>query len=442
MAMLRLRLTMTALGPSDRRRAAAILARPTDNPDPYGEGYSVPAKRRCRGHICLHWVPTTRDAPPGSGWVDKMLRMMNAVWDYEVKKLGYRAPVSDGSRGGGGTGRFDVYLKELYHQGLYGETVAERPSPDNLRRYSAYLLLDNDFKRSQYGADPMQVARVTAAHEFFHAIQYGYDVREDPWLMESTATWMEDQFDDSSNDNRQYLPWSQLHEPGTPLDTFSDSSFEQYGNWVFFEYLSEHYGRGIVRKVWTHAAAFGKGGHEFSAEAIRSSLRDHGGMTKVFGTYANGNVVPAHTYAEGKAYPAAPATASVSLTQGAPSQTWTYPVRHLAAVDLRAEPGDDLGARWRLRLVVNAPDRDTSPAVVALVQRSDGRLSRVRMHLSRHGHGVTTLPFGGGGVSRVTVTLVNASTRYHCHDGGPFSCHGTSRDAHPSFTVRAVAYKP
>jgi hypothetical protein len=29
---------------------------------------------------------------------------------------------------------------------------------------------------------------VTAAHEFFHAIQYGYDVSEDPWLMESTAT--------------------------------------------------------------------------------------------------------------------------------------------------------------------------------------------------------------------------------------------------------------
>ncbi len=442
MALLRLRLTMTALGPSDRRRAAAILARPTDNPDPYGEGYSVAAKRKCRGHICVHWVPTTRDAPPGTAWVDKMLRMMNSVWDYEVTKLGYRRPISDGSRGGGGSGRFDVYLKELYHQGLYGETVAERPSPDNKRRYSAYLLLDNDFKRSQYGADPMQVARVTAAHEFFHVIQYGYDVREDPWLMESTATWMEDQFDDSSNDNRQYLPWSQLHKPGTPLDTFSDSGFEQYGNWAFFEYLSEHYGRGIVRTIWTHAAAFGKRGHEFSAEAIHSSLRHHGGMTKVYGTYASGNTVPEHTYSEGKAYPAAPATASATLTQSAPAQTWTYDVRHLAAVDLEASPGADLGARWRLRLAVDAPDRDSSPAVVALVQRSDGRLSRVRVHLTRHGHGVATVPFGDARVRRVTVTLANASTRFRCHTGGAFSCHGTSRDPHPSFTVRAVAYKP
>ena len=34
--------------------------------------------------------------------------------------------------------------------------------------------------------------RLTAAHEFNHAIQYGYDGGEpDGWLWESTATWME-----------------------------------------------------------------------------------------------------------------------------------------------------------------------------------------------------------------------------------------------------------
>src|SRR4051794_33062993 len=35
MALLRLRLTMHSLAPADRRRAAAILARPTDPADPY-----------------------------------------------------------------------------------------------------------------------------------------------------------------------------------------------------------------------------------------------------------------------------------------------------------------------------------------------------------------------------------------------------------------------
>ena len=442
MALLRLRLTMHALGRADRRRAAAILARPTDPADPYGESYSVKAQRRCSAHICIHWVTTTQDAPPSTTWVVKQLRMMNSVWNYEVGKLGYRHPPSDGNRGGGGSGRFDVYLKELYHQGLYGETIAERPTPDNKHLYSSYLLLDNDFKRSQYGADPMQVARVTAAHEFFHALQYGYDAGEDPWLMESTATWMEDQYDDSSNDNRQYLPWSQLHRPGTPLDTFSGTSFEQYGNWVFFEYLSEHFGRSVVRTVWRHAAAFGRQGHQFSAQAVHTTLQSHGGMARVYGSYASGNTVPASTYSEGTAYPVAPVAAKATLTTASRGQTWTKAVRHLAAVDLRVTPGADLtGTRWRLRLVANAPSRPSGPSVVALVERSSGRLTQVPVHLSRSGHGRVTLPFGADRVQQVTVTLANASTRFRCHIAGPYSCQGRSRDARPSFAVRLVAFR-
>ena len=443
MALLRLRLTMHALPPADRRRAAAILARPTDHPDVYGQTYRAKAKRECAGHICIHWVSTTRDAPPGKTWVNKMLRMMNNVWKFEVNRLGYQRPISDGTRGGGGSGKFDVYLKELYHQGLYGLTVAEQRTSYNKRLYSSYLLIDNDFKRSQFHADPMQVARVTAAHEFFHAIQYGYDAGEDPWLMESTATWMEDQFDDSSNDNRQYLPWSQLRKPGTPLDTFTNGGFEQYGNWVFFEYLSERYGRAVVTSIWKHAAAFGGGGHQYSAEAIHSALRSHGGMTTVFGRYASGNTVPGHTYAEGHAYPAAGATRRVTLTQASPATPWTtYAVQHLASVNLKASPGADLaGPRWRLRLKVDGPNRSTSPAVVVLVKRTHHPMSRMLVHLSRTGRGKVSMPFSRAATRKVTVTLVNASTAFTCHTGGGYSCDGTSKAPHPSFAVRLVAYQ-
>lgn len=444
MALLRLRLTMNQLPTADRRRAAAFLARPTDHPDYYGYTYSVKAKKKCSGHICIHWVPTTRDAPPSKKWVDKMLKMMNSVWKFEVNKLGYHRPISDGTRGGGGSGMFDVYLKELYHQGLYGLTVAEQRTSYNAHLYSSYMLIDNDFKRSQYGAAPMQSARVTAAHEFFHAIQYGYDAGEDHWLMESTATWMEDQYDDSSNDNRQYLPWSQLRRPDTPLDTFNNSSFEQYGNWVFFEYLSEHYGRGIVKSVWKHAASFGKRGHEYSAAAVRSALHQHGGMTSVFGKYASGNTVPAHTYAEGRHYPAAPAAAKVTLTKSAPSAPWaTYRVNHLAAVDLSVRPGSDLANRtWQLKVTVDGPRRSTAPAVVVLVRRTNGKLARTVVHLSKSGGGHVKVPFSHARVKGVTVTLANSSTRFKCHTGGGYSCNGTSKDPHPSFRVRLAAGKP
>lgn len=443
MALLRLRLSMSALPPADRRRAAAVLARPTDHPDFYGQTYRVKAKKKCAGHICIHWVPTTRDAPPGKKWVDQQLQMLNNVWNFEVKKLGYRRPISDGTRGGGGSGMFDVYLKELYHQGLYGLTVAEQRTSSNKRLYSSYLVIDNDFKRSQFHADPMQVARVTAAHEFFHAIQFGYDAGEDPWLMETTATWMEDQFDDTSNDNRQYLPWSQLHEPGTPLDTFTNGGFEQYGNWVFFEYLSEHFGRGIVRSVWKRAAAFGRSGHHFSAEAIHAALHSHGGMTTVFGKYASGNTVPRHAYAEGKAYPAAGAADKVTLTQASHQTPWTtYAVQHLASVNLEAVPGADLsGPKWRLRLKVDGPQRATSPAVVVLVERKHHPSTRVFVHLTKKGRGKVSVPFSRAGTRQVTVTLANASTKFTCHTNGGYSCNGTSKAPHPSFAVKLVAFK-
>ncbi|MGC4111095.1 MAG: DUF6055 domain-containing protein [Nocardioides sp.] len=440
MALLDLRQSMPALSPAEHRRAVRILARPTDDPDPYGEAYRTKAKRACAGHICLHWVTTTRDRAPSRTWVDRMLRMMNKIWDFEVGELGYHRPISDGSRGGGGSGRFDVYLKELYHQGLYGLTVAEKRSPDDKHLFSSYLLLDNDFARSQYHENPMQLARVTAAHEFFHAIQDAYDADADRWLMESTATWMEEQYDDASNDNRQYLPWSQLAHPGTPLDTYSTTSFEEYGNWAFFEYLSERYGRGVVKSIWKHDATFAGGGREYSAAAIRSALHRHGGMTSIFGSYASGNTVPAQTYAEGAHFPTAGVARTVTLDRSTPGTSWaSYRVKHLASVNLRAVPGTDLtGRSWRLRVQVDGPARSTMPAVVVLVARQH-RLTSTQVPLSRDGRGQVGVPFGRATTRQVTVTLANTSTRFHCHTGGDFSCHGTPTAAHPTFRLRLRA---
>ena len=60
--------------------------------------------------------------------------------------------------------------------------------------------------------------RVTAAHEFFHAVQFGYDYFEDVWLMEASSAWVEDEIFDDIDDNRQYLAKSPLSSPAAPLD--------------------------------------------------------------------------------------------------------------------------------------------------------------------------------------------------------------------------------
>ena len=51
---------------------------------------------------------------------------------------------------------------------------------------------------------------MTAAHEFFHAVQFAYNAFQDSWLLESTAAWVEDEAFDSVNDNYQYLRSSAL----------------------------------------------------------------------------------------------------------------------------------------------------------------------------------------------------------------------------------------
>ena len=237
-----LRAALPRLGATDRAAAESLLARPTDGrADPEGTGYTTKSQRRCRGHFCVHYVTSTSDRAT-SAWVDKTLKVMKKVWQREVGDLGYRAPLSDGalpSSRNGGNGKFDVYLADVGADLLYGYCSADFVLRKDRTRAGGYCVLDNDFSKDQYGGKPGKTLAVTAAHEFFHAIQFGYDYYEDRWFMESTATWVEERFADGVNDNRQYLAFGQVAAPDTSLDLFERGGFAHYGNWPFWEHLSE-----------------------------------------------------------------------------------------------------------------------------------------------------------------------------------------------------------
>ena len=65
---------------------------------------------------------------------------------------------------------------------------------------------------------------MTAAHEYFHATQFAYDIAEDGWFLEATATWAEDELYDDVNDNVQYLTDSPITHPGQPIDKFGGTA--------------------------------------------------------------------------------------------------------------------------------------------------------------------------------------------------------------------------
>ena len=205
----------------ERVLAERILARPSDGADdPRGYGYSTASVKSCKKKVCLHWVRSTADAPPGDAWAKKSLAVLNQVYNFEVGQLGFRRPVTDARHGG--NSKFDVYLKDL-PAGLYGFCAPEYYKPGNRKVASGYCVIDNDFSREEFSGTPLANLKVTLAHEFFHAVQFAYDIKDDPWIYESTAVWMEERFADKVDDNRQYLDIGQVRLSHIPLDTFADA---------------------------------------------------------------------------------------------------------------------------------------------------------------------------------------------------------------------------
>lgn len=427
---------------ADQRRADALLARPTDQgADPIGDGYTGASRRVCSAEICVHWAPGGDDAPPNRAWVQRSLSVLNKVWRAEVDRLGFREPLAD--RGAGGDDRFDVYLKDLGDTGAYGYCTPERRAPGNRFTASGYCVLDNDFSPRQYAGPAGKSLRVTAAHEFFHAVQFSYDFGEDPWFMESTAVWMEEEVMGGINDNRQYLPFGQLADPGSPLDRFDAGSFNQYGNWIWWQHLADRFGTPVVRQVW-EAAAAGRGRRDaYSTEAVRRVLAQRGGFPAVFARYAAATTDASRSYGEGRRWPRASTSGSQQLAAGSPRARTSAVVDHMASSSWVYRPDPTLAARsWSLRIKVRGPRAALSPAVAVRISKADGSIVERRVPLSRGGRGSAVVPFGARGVSEVTVTLANASTRFRCWKGSfTASCQGRPRDNDVPFALRVQAFR-
>jgi hypothetical protein len=425
------------LSPADRKVAHGILARPTDGAsDPYNDGYLVPSEKKCKGNFCMHWVTTTEDAPASQTWVNQMLKLMNKVWKKEVKKFGYRPPVSDGNRGG--SGKFDVYLSQIGDAGLYGYCAPERRKPGYQWLASGYCVLDNDFV--EFPLAPMDSAKVTAAHEFFHAIQFGYDFGEDVWLLEATATWMEEHVFDEVNDNRQYLPAGQVFDPTYPLDFFNSQGSQQYGNWPFFEFLSKHYGNGVVKAIWNEAAAFRGAPDLYSTKAITAVLNPKGGFIKNYSRFASANLLPGKFYPEGANWPSTQLKDVYTLTK-AQRRTGKHGTQllHMTSASWRLKSSSSLrNNKWHLKVKIDGPAAYRMPAAYVLVAKRKG-FDKIFVKLNAKGNGQVVVPFSRKKVKAVYVSLVNASTRFKCGKKYQFSCQGLPIDDGRSF--RGQRYK-
>ena len=283
---------LSALHGSERRRARRLLERPVPGKAQPGESaYQVPEHDPplCSAHFCIHWVDSGADAPPlvstlGDGvpdYIRTMSQVFEHVYQVENQQLGWRRPPGDGTRGGG-FDKVDVYVKDVGGEGIFGYST-----PDPGQRGSsqaAYLVMDDDYATAQFPRYTSYLApmEVTAAHEYNHVIQFGYDVLQDTWFLESTAVWMEDAVYDDVNDYLSYVgPWAKLTQlPLTSFDYLDETdplNVKVYGDAVWNRWLFSHYGQALIRNAWersTHTipASFAPGAYDAALRARGSSF--------------------------------------------------------------------------------------------------------------------------------------------------------------------------
>lgn len=462
-----LQVSLPALAGSDRDQARSYLARPTDGSSFEGAaGYDdVRAYHDCGAgdpgagtNFCVHWVrrgsekTATADTAPANGvpdQVDLTRSVMSLVWKREIRTAGYREPRRDaGPPEAGPNRKLDIYLADIGDVGLYGYCAPE-PTPDRGHDTTGYCVLDNDYVEFS-NKTPLQNLQVTAAHEFFHAVQFGYDAREDAWLMEGTATWMEDEVFDDVNDNRSYLDSSPLSSPSRPVDS-GDGMFV-YGTWIWWRFLSERFpadgGTGIpklVRRVWNKADdSKPSDPGTYSLKALRRVLSDRGStLTEAFAAFGVANRHPEDVYEEGAAYRRAPVDRGFLLTADRPAvPEQSVELDHLSTRSYVITPGDGLSdGTARLRVRIDAPARRHRPVAQLTTYGTDGSLDTRDIVLDRRGRGTGKVGFDSDDVDHVELTLTNAGHRFDCGYRTSFSCRGLSKsdDRRTEFGVELVS---
>jgi hypothetical protein len=358
---------------------------------------------------------------------------------------GYQRPMGDGRRGG--SKALDIYLQDIGRQGYYGWCDSDAPAGGTGSLGApAYCVFDNNYREFPVHT-PLENLEVTAAHELFHAVQFAYDYNEDAWFMEATATWAEDEVYTDVNDNLQYLPQSPLAQPGKSMDRFLPTGFRQYGDWIFFRYLTERFPDAegglptLVRSIWERAASGSSPRTDYSVRAVREVLAAQGTpLPGVWADFVAANRRPWQTYAEGAAnrYPNARLAGGGRLTAAhRGSGPVTKMIDHLAGSTLRWTRGSDLAART-LRVHLALPAKRLGSGAVVTVKTSSGTPVSTPVPLAADGTATLREPFGRD-VSWVEVSLANAGTRYHCWLGTTWSCQGRSLDDDRSFSVAVRA---
>jgi hypothetical protein len=197
---------------------------------------------------------------------------------------GFRAPLTDGSRGG--SAAMDVYLVD-FAGNSDGNFAAESCTGGSPNQCSGYFQMENDFAGYGY-ANITAAIRVLTSHELFHAVQAAYDSGEGVWFSEGTAVWAEQFYDTEENDDFLSFCDAYLDDtgrsidepPAGPVPTFA------YATSLWWYYLSVTYGDTIILDLLEATDT----GDDVLVDMEALEAAGGGSLTNDFATFARWNL--------------------------------------------------------------------------------------------------------------------------------------------------------
>jgi hypothetical protein len=166
------------------------------------------------------------------------------IWSELTKVMG-RTPILEHDIGG--VKLLDVVLTDVFGGRELGTTMGTCVC--SCRKEAAFIMMKRDI------AD-IPTRNSALAHELFHAVQHSYNTQSCletnyKWLMESTATWFEDELYPAVNREHDFAHYY-LDKPELSIDANAGVE-RRYGVYVFFFYLTRirmPAATDAVRDVW------------------------------------------------------------------------------------------------------------------------------------------------------------------------------------------------
>ena len=189
----------------------------------------------------------------------------------------------------------DVYLADWAPRA----TTATAPprTPTAPPRWPATACSTTTTPGRSTAAPPLNSLQVTAAHEFFHAIQFGYDVTEDLWFMEGRPPGSRTRSTTRSTTTTSTSPTSPIRYPRTSLD-YERRTPSPTASFIFFTYAAERRPSYVVRQFWEprRSAAAPRSRRSTASSAPTA-------WPAFFTTFGSWNTLPLHSYSERAGYP-------------------------------------------------------------------------------------------------------------------------------------------